>query len=367
MQQVLGLKAVGTVSIRFSNSPITRDQGGLIAGTHRNDCPIVGAVMFLILILGALAWGAYQFFKYNTNSGAETLRAYIYLEALLRGDGRETAQSLVSGNMIDLDTEVMQHIVNEIRIVHAGRQLPLVAEAYRQGMSSRMPGWYRWSASQCDPTISVFAVYTSPLTMKEKEPDWVQSFVTYFVLGELKGEPEGEIPGTVLMPDNLVTLLEGDFPDYYKFSIPASLRNYMAFAFPATTQFRSDFLHTEIRDYLTKTLRLLGQPGTMRQMLQKQHTQISGSPMTETELDELTAGMKQRQAEGVDVVQMMYGMGLLSITEDEFRARHDKSYEQFEAEMVAFNNRPDRNDTDSEAIIPNHDAIQRNTSRSIQS
>ncbi|WP_418136439.1 hypothetical protein [Agrobacterium sp. El2ro-1b] len=323
--------------------------------------------MFVILILGALAWGAYQFFKYNTNSGAEALRAYIYLEALLRGDGSETAQSLASGNMIDLDTEVIQHIVSEIRVVHAGRQLPLIAEAYRRGMSSRMPGWYRWSASQCDPTTSVFAVYASPLTMQEKEPRWVQSFVRYFVIGELKGEPEAAIPGTVLMPDNLVALIEGNVPDYYQFSIPASLQRYMAFAFPATEQFRSDFLPSEIRDYLTKTIRHLGQPGIMRQMLQKQHVQTSGSPITETELDELTAVMKQRQAEGVDVVQMMYGMGLLSITEDEFRARHDKSYEQFEAEMIAFNNLPDWNDTDSEAVIPDHEAIQRNTTSSTQS
>lgn len=39
MQQVLGLKAVGTVSIRFSNSPITREIKGLFAGTHREAGP----------------------------------------------------------------------------------------------------------------------------------------------------------------------------------------------------------------------------------------------------------------------------------------------------------------------------------------
>lgn len=309
--------------------------------------------MYIIVIAGLLAWGAYQFFKYNTNSGAETMRAYLYLEALLNGETKNAAQTLASANMTDLDAEVTHHIVKEIRPVHAGRQLPLVAEAYRQGMSSRMPRWYRWSASQCDATTSVFAVYTSPLTIKNKTPDWVRSFVTYFVLAELKSEQEAAIPGTVLMPDNFVTLIEGKVPDYYQYSVPSSLQRYMAYAFPTTKQFHSDFLTAEIRLYITKAVRHLGQPEVIRQILQRRHNTTGCSPMTETELDALTATMKERQAEGIDVVQMMYGMGLLVITEEEFQSRHGKSYDQFEADMIASNSGAIRN-TDSCDKISSH-------------
>lgn len=344
------LKATGTVSCGFPTPRSPEIKGLKIAGTYRNDCPTIGADMFFILIVGVLAWGAYQFFKFNTNSGAETMRAYLYLDALLQGESKETAQSLVSGNLIDLDTEVMRHIVNEIRIVHGGKRLPLVAEAYRQGMVSKMPEWYQWSTSLCDPTLSVSAVYTIPLSMREKEPHWVRSFTVYFVLNKLMAEPQGTLPGSVLLPDELVNLMDGKVSDNFKLSLAAAQKLYMAFAYPDVSEYRADFLLNEIRQYLKSTMRHIVKPGVIRQIVRKKQGSPTGICMTERELDEFMLEFEVRQAQGSAIVHLVYGMSMMSLTEDEFQSRHGKSYGQFEAEIIAFD-RGEITNTDSNAII----------------
>ncbi|QCM09003.1 hypothetical protein CFBP6625_00475 [Agrobacterium tumefaciens] len=310
--------------------------------------------MFFILILVVLAWGAYQFFKYNTKSGVETTRAYVYLEALLNGETKEAAQELASGGMMNLDTEALRHIANELRMVHGGKSLPIVSEAYRQGMTSRMSWWYRWSASQCDPSPSVSMMYTIPLSMKEREPDWVQAFILYFVLGKFKDEPQGTIPGTVLVPADLVDLMDGKVSRGIEYSLPASLRLYMEFAHPNTKQYRWNFLPPEIKQYLMRTMSRSVKQEVIRQTMQTNVLRQSGSPMPEAELDDFMQQVEIHQARGAMSVHLLYGMCMMALTEDEFQRRHGKSYDQFEAEMIAFNNRPDCNDTDSEATILNY-------------
>lgn len=303
----------------------------------------MGIIVFLLIA----GWGVYQFFKFNTSSGVETTRAYVYLEALLNGETKEAAQGLASGDMMNLDTEVLRHILDEIRVVHGGRSLSMVAEAYRRGMTSRMSWWYQWSASQCDPSPSARMVYTIPLSMKERDekqhkermPEWVRSFTLQFVIKELEAAPSGPIPDAPLIPDDLLDLMEGTMPQHLQSSLPASLRLYMDYAYPEIRDYDTGLIPGDVKDYLTKAIRHVGQPGMVIETMQKLHVAASGSPMTDAELDELLTGMKQRQAEGVDVVQMMYGMGLLSITKEEFRARHGKSYDEFEADMAFGSNR----------------------------
>ncbi len=325
-------------------------------GRTATIAPTIGAFMFFIIILAALAWVAYQFFKYNTNAGAEAMRAYIYLEALLNGDDGETALRLASADMMELDTDGMRHILNEVRVLHGGRSLPLIAEAYRRGMPSRMPFWYQWSTSQCDPSPSVKAIYTAPLTKAVKQskpsanasPEWMRSFTVYYTLSKLKAASNlSPIPDACLIPDDLLAFLEEALPQHLRLSLPASFRLYMEFAHPEIQDYDVRLIPSDIKEYLTNTMRHIGQEGRMRQLVQRHQTELQGYPMTEAELDELTSDMKQRQSEGLDIVQLMYGMGLLLLTEDEFRIKHGKSYHEFETELVAANDR---------LIIPNTDS-----------
>lgn len=123
--------------------------------------------MELIIILAVLGWGGYKLFKLNTAIGAETVRAFLYLEALLGDYTTLQANTLSARDVLGIDTSVLQGIMNEIQRVH-GKQLPLIAEAYRRGMQPMLPTWYRGIVSGAPTLASVEIVYTAPLSMKDR-------------------------------------------------------------------------------------------------------------------------------------------------------------------------------------------------------
>jgi hypothetical protein len=121
-----------------------------------------------IAIVAALGWAAYKFLKFNTAVGAETVRAYLYLESMLHGGSAAEAADLVSRDMLTLEPSALQKITNNIQTAH-GKQLPLIAEAYRRGMRPELAGWHRTFASNAPALHSVSTRYTTPLSMKERE------------------------------------------------------------------------------------------------------------------------------------------------------------------------------------------------------
>jgi hypothetical protein len=130
---------------------------------------------FLLLCLAIGA--AYKFYKANKikfmqlsiTVGAESLRAYIYLEALLKGVSKHEAQALTANSMMmDLDPSVMMQIMTEIQLVHNNKPAALVAEAYSRGMPSNLPKWYQYLVKSRPPTLSVAAIYSIPLTQMEE-------------------------------------------------------------------------------------------------------------------------------------------------------------------------------------------------------
>lgn len=286
--------------------------------------------MFAIIVIGLLGWAAYQFYKYSAASSAEVTRAYLFLNALLRGEDDEKARSIASVDVQNLEAGLLQRISDEIHAVHEGRQLPLVAEAYRRGMPSRMPTWYQRSVSLCDRTDSVFAVYGAPLALKEKQPRWVRSFVIYFVLDRLKAQPQGSVPGSTLIPEDFIELLEGTVSDSLALSITASLKPYMDFAFPDTTGYQSGYLAAEIRSYLADAMHRIMEPGVIRQAVQKSYHKLAGADMVESELDDFMRILETRQAEGSEVIRLVHGLAMTALTEDEFQSRHGMSFELFE-------------------------------------
>ncbi|WP_337182200.1 hypothetical protein [Shinella sp.] len=124
--------------------------------------------MEFIIILAVLAWAAYKLFKLNTAMGAETVRAFLYLEALLEDYTTQQASALSARDLLGMDTSVLQGIMNEIQRVH-GKQMPLIAEAYRRGMQPMLPTWYRGIVTNAPALASVEIVYSAPLTMKDRQ------------------------------------------------------------------------------------------------------------------------------------------------------------------------------------------------------
>jgi len=306
--------------------------------------------MEFLIFLALAGWGGFKLFKLSTAMGGETLRAYVFLEALLNDAPLHIAQTMAARDMADLPTELILHIKREIGSVHGGKQTPLIAEAYKWGMMSKVPSWYRSLIELKGTSLSVKLTYTMPLMAKDRvhddnsEPpvEWARSFIVYFVLHALKTGPQGILPGSVRMPEELLYIMEGNVPDKQKLALSASLRLYMDFTHPGTNDYRAEILPNEIKKYISYNFRFLNLPGIGREIIKKWHTQFTGNTMSDKELNQFTTEMKRREAEGVDVVELMYGMGLMTLAEKDFQSMHGKTYEQFEPEIVAFSHRHKR-------------------------
>ncbi|MET3855394.1 hypothetical protein [Rhizobium sp. OAE497] len=304
-------------------------------------------MIFLVFAIIA-GFAGYQFFKYTQNAHTEAVRAYLFLGALLRDKSREEAEQLVSGGVAG-DTESIHLIMHEIRAAHGDEHLPLIAEAYRWGMRSRMPMWYRWSTSQCDPSSSVLKLYRKPLSnqatcnrrTQRETHDWIRAFTIYFVLHQLR-KASSPIPDACEIPGDLRELMEGRLVRELAISLPATLQLYMEYAHPNVSKYDTHQFVADAAEYLTTAMRGVDGPGAFRDVLQKQHTKSGGYPITEAELDDLMSHILQRTTEGPEVIQLLYGMALTLQAEEDFQRTHGKTYEQFiddQVEHTALNDR----------------------------
>ena len=95
---------------------------------------------FWVLIIGA---GIYFLFKGNTNRGIETVRASIFLEGMRAHATVAEANYAASSDVINLPTEIIKDAMDHVRIEYGGKQLPMIADAYSQGMIPKLPFLYR--------------------------------------------------------------------------------------------------------------------------------------------------------------------------------------------------------------------------------
>lgn len=114
--------------------------------------------MEAVLIIAALAWAGYKLVKFNTAAGAEAVRALIFLEGLKRGETVDRANEVVDIDLLDTDPDKLRQVTETIQTVH-GKQLPLMAEAYRRGMHPKIPKWYYNFASKTPASTSVRREY----------------------------------------------------------------------------------------------------------------------------------------------------------------------------------------------------------------
>lgn len=99
--------------------------------------------MELLIILLLVGFGIYQLLRFNMRNGAEAVRAHLFLSLLHDGMSVEEARHMTDIDVSELDPRITANAVSFIREHHDGKQLPIIRNAYRKGMNSRLPGWYR--------------------------------------------------------------------------------------------------------------------------------------------------------------------------------------------------------------------------------
>ncbi len=125
--------------------------------------------VFTIMVIAALGWVAYKFFRFNTTLGTEAVRAYYYLEACLSGEGPLNANRYAHFSISGGEPASVQRVINDIRTVHGGKQGPLIAEAYRRGLFPMLPSWYQKAVSNAPITPAIETIYHVPLSSAKAE------------------------------------------------------------------------------------------------------------------------------------------------------------------------------------------------------
>lgn len=162
--------------------------------------------MEAVLIIAALAWAGYKLVKFNTAAGAEAVRALIFLEGLKRGETVDRANEAVDIDPLDTDPDKLRQVTETIQTVH-GKQLPLMAEAYRRGMHPKIPKWYYNFVSKTPASPSVRREYSTPsiksaLTDEAVGRNYTEYYKVYIhELKKLSGKSDREIHYVELMDD----------------------------------------------------------------------------------------------------------------------------------------------------------------------
>lgn len=297
---------------------------------------------FLIFLLLA-GWGGFKLFKLNTAMGGETLRAYVFLEALLNDAPLHMAQKMAGRDMADLPVELILHIKREIELVHGGKQTPLIAEAYKWGMMNKVPSWYR-SLIEAKGTIpSVELSYTMPLMIKEKaqkdgadvSAEWVRPFVIYTIVNQLRQAPQWPNDAG-RMTENLIGLAHGAVTPDLQIGLPASLKLYMAFAYPNVASFGLGLVFKDAQSFLTEMLQFLRTDAALEEFLQRNSVVENGRAMAIPELKAAVIDLKQRMPKLESTQSMLRDTMLQLKVEEMFEKLHGRSFSIFLNEMLNF-------------------------------
>jgi len=118
-----------------------------------------------IIVIGLLAFAGYKLFRHTTKAGRETVRAYVYLEGLKASGSQDGANQDADTIMRDLASDQLRNVAlmakHQLQAVHGGKQLPIIGYAYRRGMKTAMPAWYRNMAMSTPQTTALDAAYGS--------------------------------------------------------------------------------------------------------------------------------------------------------------------------------------------------------------
>ncbi|MFG1332923.1 hypothetical protein V5F41_16950 [Xanthobacter autotrophicus] len=298
--------------------------------------------MEVLLALGLLGWGVYRFFKLNTDIGTETLRAYVYLELLLKNAPPQKAQELAGRDMSELNSAFIKHVQHEVRYVHGGKHWALIAEAYRHGMVSKLPRWHSDLILKKGTSYSVEIAYTMHLIAKEgrrnappKEPscEWTRPFLLYYLINE--SHPFCVGPNEIA--ENILALLHGQITQELQLSLSASLRYYLAFAYPHVERYDIRPVIEDAHAFLRDTIRTLNTPSEQRSFIQKMAVLDMGSPMSPDELESVLEKLQTHSpGRRETAATMLTNMMFQSFIAEQFQEVHGKTYTDFLGEIVVF-------------------------------
>ncbi|CDX49842.1 hypothetical protein MPL1032_100247 [Mesorhizobium plurifarium] len=97
--------------------------------------------MGILLVLIVLGGGVWYFLKGNVRRGAETVRASIFLTGLESGHTVAEANLMASMDAEYMPTPMILNAMDHVRLFYGGKQLPMIAEAYRKGMKPKLAFW----------------------------------------------------------------------------------------------------------------------------------------------------------------------------------------------------------------------------------
>ncbi|MBZ9884708.1 hypothetical protein LB535_20375 [Mesorhizobium sp. CA10] len=95
------------------------------------------------ILLGLVVLGAavFYFLKGNSRRGAETVRASIFLTGLESGHTVAEANLVASMDAEHMPASMIHNAMDHVRVFYGGKQLPMIAEAYRKGMKPKLAMW----------------------------------------------------------------------------------------------------------------------------------------------------------------------------------------------------------------------------------
>lgn len=283
--------------------------------------------LVLLLLLGG---GIYLFVKGKARWNMELMRAHVFLDALERGEPLDEANSYAR---LVMGFEAPKGIIHLARMrMHDefdGKWSHMVGSAYGQGMAPKLSGFEqeffelkpRYSGPVATPNIPI--------------PDWVRPFVLFYIRNEEWSE-EAWPDGTPKVTEGVFGLLRSQVSQQLQLSLHAALRLYMGFAYSDVQQYGIGPVVMDARSFLQQAMKSFSDPAILRSYLQKQSVLHTGSPMPPGELTALLTACRNSMAESTELGLMLRDAMLHDLAEEQFKATHDKSFDAFRAEYLAF-------------------------------
>ncbi|MBZ9820292.1 hypothetical protein [Mesorhizobium sp. CA4] len=97
--------------------------------------------MEILLVLIVLGAAVFYFLKGNARRGAETVRASIFLTGLESGHTVAEANLVASMDAEQMPAAMIHNAMDHVRLFYGGKQLSMIAEAYRKGMKPKLAMW----------------------------------------------------------------------------------------------------------------------------------------------------------------------------------------------------------------------------------
>lgn len=213
----------------------------------------------LLIILVVLGVGIFFFLKGNTQRGVNTVRAYVFLNALKAGTTTEEANKRASYDVANGPTQTMRAALNYARQHYSG-QIDMINDAKRQGLAVELGH----GAVQREPLVP---------------PVWVRPFALYYVASEMQFVRDE-------MPVEIAALATEQMNTHVQLSLLGALSNYLPHAFGRDAT-DSDLKPAWIGvvTFLQGELAALNTPMAAKRLIRRMHQKDGEGQIAEPELE----------------------------------------------------------------------------------